>query len=130
MDSGHTIDVIYLEFKKAFDSFPHIRLLSNVNAYVFCDPLLGWLKSFLIGRRQRVYVHVTVSLRHNVSSGITQGSVLGPVLFPLYINDLPYTVASNVYMLADYIEIYLRMTSHEDTAILQNRLDCLQSWSA
>ena len=50
LDSGHTIDVIYLDFKKAFDSVPHMRLLSKLHSYGFCDPLLGWLKSFLIGR--------------------------------------------------------------------------------
>ena len=50
LDSGHTIDVIYLDFKKAFDSVPHMRLLSKLHSYGFRDPLLGWLKSFLIGR--------------------------------------------------------------------------------
>ena len=130
LDSGHTIDVIYLDFKKAFDSVPHMRLLSKLNSYGFRDPLLGWLKSFLIGRRQRVCVHDTVSLWHNVTSGIPQGSVLGPVLFLLYINDLPDNVTSNVYMFADDTKIYRPMTSHEDTTILQNDLDCLQSWLA
>ena len=61
--------------------------------------------------------------------GIPQGSVLGPVLFLLYINDLPDNVTSNVYMFADDTKIYRPMTSHEDTTILQNDLDCLQSWS-
>ena len=130
LDSGHTIDVIYLDFKKAFDSVLHIRLLSKLHSYGFRDPLLGWTKSSLIGRRQRVCVHDTVSSWHNITSGIPQGSVLGPVLFLLYINDLRDTVASNVYMFADNAKIYRLMTSHEDTTILQNDLDCLQSWSA
>ena len=130
LDSGHTIDVIYMDFRKAFDSVPNIRLLSKLHSYGFRDPLLGWLKSFLIGRRQRVCVHDAVSLWHNVTSGIHQGSVLGPVLFLLYINRIPDNVASNVYMLADDKKIYRPMTSHEDTTILQNDIDCLQSWSA
>ena len=130
MDSSHRIDFIYLDFTKAFDSLSYIRLLSKLHSNGFCDPLLGWLKSFLIGRRQRVYVHDTVSLWHNVTSSIPQGSVLGPVLFLLYINDLPDTVASNVYMFADDTKIYRPMTSHEDATIPQNDLDCLQSWSA
>ena len=124
LDSGHTIDVIYLDFKKAFDSVPHIRLLSKLHSYGVRDPLLGWHKSFLIGRRQRVCVNDTVSLWHNVTSGIPQGSVLGPVLFLLYINDVPDNVASNVYMYADDTKIYRPMTYHEDTTILQNDLDC------
>ena len=106
LDSGHTIDVNYLDFKQAFDSVPHIRLLSKLHSYGFRDPLLGSLKSYLIGRRQRVCVHDTVSLWHNVTSGIPQGSVLGPVLFLLYINDLPDNVTSNVYMFADDAKIY------------------------
>ena len=127
LDSGHTIYVIYLDFKKAFDSVPHMRILSKLHSYGSRDPLLGWLKSFLIGRCQRVCVHDTVSLWHNVTSGIPQGSVLGPVLFLLYINDLPDNVTSNVYMFADDTKIYSPMTSHEYTTILQNDLECLQS---
>ena len=130
LDSGHTIDVIYLDFKKAFDSVPHMRLLSKLHSNRFRDPLLGWLKSFLIGRRQRVCVHDTVSLWHNVTIGIPQGIVRGSVLFPLNVNDLPDNVASNVYMSADDTKIYRPVTSHEDTTIPQNDLDCLQSWSA
>ena len=130
LDSGHTSDVIYLDLKTAFDSVPHIRLLSKLHSYGFRDPLLGWLKSFFIGRRQRVCFHDSVSSWHNVTSGIPQGSVFGPVPFLLYINDLPYTVASNVYMFADDTKIYRPMTSHEGTIILQNDLDCFQSWSS
>ena len=62
--------------------------------------------------------------------GIPQGSVLGPVLFLMYINDLPDNVASNVFMFADDTEIYCLMTSHEDTTIPQNDLDCMHTWSA
>ena len=70
LDSGNTIDVIYLDFNKAFDSVPHIRLLFKLNSYGFRDPLQSWLKSFLIGRRQSV--NDTVSSWHNVTSGIPQ----------------------------------------------------------
>ena len=112
LDSGHTIDVIYLDFEKVFDSVPHIRLLSKLNSYGFPNPLLGWLKSFLTGRRQKVCVHGTVSSWHNVTSGISQGSVIGPFLILLYINDLPDTDASNVYMLAGDTKIYRPLTSH------------------
>ena len=127
LDSGNLIYINYLDLKKAFDSVPHIYLLSKLHSYGFCDPIQGWLKSFLIGRRQKVCGLDTVSSWHNVTSAIPQGSVLGPVLFLLYINDQPDTVASDVYMFADNTKIYRSMTSHEDTNILQNDLDCLQS---
>ena len=106
LDSGHTIDVIYMDLEKTLDSVPHIRLLSKLHSHGFRDPLLGRLKSFIIGRRQRVCVHDTVSSWHNVTRSIPQGSVLGYVLFLLYVNNLPDTVASNVYMFADDTKIY------------------------
>ena len=130
MDNCHKIDVIYFDFQKAFDSVPHIYLLSNLHICVFRVSLLGWLRSFLIERRQKVYVHDNVCSWHNVTSGKPQRSVLGPVLFQLYINDLPDIVASNVYMFADNTIIYHPIASHEDTTIQQNDPDSLQSWSA
>ena len=130
LDSGHTIDVINLDFMNAFDAVPHICLLSKLHSYGFCDPLQGWSKSFLIGRRQRVCVHDTVFLWRNFSSRIPQGSVLRPVIFLLHINDLPDTIASNIYMFVDDTKIYRPITSHEDTTISQNDLDRLQSCSA
>ena len=130
LDSGHTIDVIYLDFKKAFDSVSHKRLLSKLHSYGFRDPLLGRRMSFIVGRHQVVCVHDAVSSWHSVISCIPQGSVLGPVLFLLYVNDLPDTVASNVCIFAEDTKTYRPMTSHEDTTILQNDLDCLKISSA
>ena len=117
LDSGHTIDVIYLDFKKVFDSVLHIRLLSKVHSYGFRDPLAGLSHSSLDDVKG--FVSMIVYL-----CGIPQESVLGPVLFLLYVNYLPHTVASNVYMFSDDKKIYRPMTSHEDTTILQNDLDC------
>ena len=133
LDSAHTIDVIYLDFNNTFDSVLHIQILSTLHFYGFHDPLQGWFKSFLIGdvMHDVMYdVHHTVSSWHNVTSGIPQGSVLGPVLFLLYINDLPDNVTSNVYMFADDTKIYRPVTSHEYTTILQCDPKCLQNWSA
>ena len=98
LDRGHTIDVAYLYYTKAFDSVPHIRLLIKLYSNVFRDPLLGWLTSFFIGRRQWVCVHDTVSSWNNVTNGIPQVSVHGSILFLLYVNDLSDTVESNVYV--------------------------------
>ena len=81
------------------------------------------VKVIIIGQHEMVSVHDTVSSWHNVTNGIPQGSILGSVIFLLCINDLPDTVASNVYMFANDTKIYRLVSYHEDTTILQNDLD-------
>ena len=128
-DSRIQTDIILMDFKKAFDTVPHKRLLKKLYGYGFRDPLLGWLKSFLHNRQQRVGVNGCFSSWHNITSGIPQGSVLGPVLFIIYINDLPSRVGSNALLFADDTKLYRPICTKMDQQLLQDDLYRLQSWS-
>ena len=129
LDNRIPTDIILMDFKKAFDTVPHERLLFKLYCYGLRDPLLGWVKSFLTGRSQRVCVNGYFSEWHTITSGIPQGSILGPLLFVIYINDMPSLTNSLTYLFADDTKIYRPINSMEDCLILQDDLDTLQTWS-
>ena len=129
MDSRGAVDAIYLDFRKAFDSVPHRRLLSKLQAYGGNGPLLCWIQAFLSDRRQRVAIEEEYSGWANVTSGIPQGSVLGPVLFVIFLNDLPDAIKSTVKRLADDTKVYRSIASDEDRSILQADIEALETWA-
>jgi hypothetical protein len=129
LDSGAPIDVIYLDFRKAFDTVPHQRLISKLKAYGIKGKLLGWISDFLSGRSQRVVVNGSLSSWASIFSGIPQGSVLGPILFVIFINDLPDVVNSSIKIFADDTKLFRALSSSEDEVILQQDLDSLMAWS-
>ena len=102
---------IYLDFHKAFDTVPHRRLLKKLEAYGIKGDLLIWIENFLSGRRQRVTVNGKVSTWAEILSGIPQGSVLGPVLFVIYINDLPDELVCTTQIFADDTKLFQGLSS-------------------
>lgn len=130
LDEGGHLDSIYLDFMKAFDTVPHRRLISKIMSYGITDPIVGWISSFLNGRQQKVCVNGETSSWSDVSSGIPQGSVLGPLLFVIYINDLPEVVEhSEAYLFADDTKIFKDISTEQDCVDLQSDFHALQQWS-
>ena len=107
MFEGHNTDVIYFDFSKAFDTVPHKRLIHKLKAYGINGKLLVWLQDFLSDRQQRVIVNSTFSSWRPVTSGVPQGSILGPLLFSIYVNDLPSIVSSILFLFADDLKQFL-----------------------
>ncbi|XP_072018350.1 uncharacterized protein [Amphiura filiformis] len=127
-DKGQT-DMILLDFAKAFDKVSHRLLLHKLQHYGIRGPTLQWVTDFLSHRTQQVLVDGQISTQANVSSGVPQGSVLGPLLFLAYINDLPDCVKSSTTRLfADDTALYKRISSHHDASLLQEDLNALEKW--
>ena len=130
LDQNIPVDAIYLDFRKAFDTVPHKRLLSKLQGYGIQSNLLNWIGDFLSDRTQYVNVNGECSESVPVSSGVPQGSVLGPSLFIYYINDLPKICESLVKIFADDTKSYDGVPTYEDCCKLQKTLHALTDWSA
>ena len=128
LDEGGEIDVIYMDFMKAFDKVPHKRLIEKLKCYGYKGRLLNWIKEFLTGRKQRVEINGYKSEWRDVTSSVPQGSVIGPLLFVLYINDLPDRVKAEIYLFADDTKMYCKITEN-GMSTLQEDLNKLQIWS-
>ncbi len=106
MHGGTRTDVAIMDFSKAFDKVPHQRLLLKLNHYGVRGATLGWIEGFLSNRKQRVLVDGVTSPWASVHSGVPQGTVLGPLLFLAYINDLPNYTESPIRLFADDCLLY------------------------
>ena len=131
------MDVAYLDFRKAFDLVSHKHLLLKLEKHGIKGQILNWIKAFLENRRQKVVIRGYESDELDVLSGVPQGSVLGPILFLLFINDLPKCTTCPVCLFADDSKIYCRVPrvnngkpelegAHE---ALQNDLKELHKWA-
>ena len=130
IDSGNNIDCIYMDFQKAFDTVPHKRLISKLKSYGINEDTVEWINNFLTNRLQRVNIKNECSEWVPVTSGIPQGSVLSPILFVIYMNELPEIVQSELYLFADDTKIfYINSPNLCDGSVLQTDLNALVSWS-
>ena len=130
MDNKTKIDTILLDFAKAFDKVSQLWLLSKLTSYGITGNTQNWIKSFLSNRKQRVSDNGALSDITDVISGVPQGSVLGPVLYLLYINDIDGNIKSYIRLFADDSIIYRKICSKTDHEILQTDLNQLQLWSS
>nr|VZH94592.1 unnamed protein product [Spirometra erinaceieuropaei] len=130
LDEDGRVDGIYTDFKKAFDSVPRKRLIYKLSEIGIRRRLLTWITDFLTGRSQTVCVEASRSTPTPVLSGVLQGSVLGPLLFLVYINDCVDDLGCSAIMFADDVKLWRAITSDADRYALQDSLNRLNSWSA
>ena len=129
LDEDTPVDAIYLDLRKAFDTVPHKRLIKKLEGYGVGGNLLKWIEDFLSDRTQFVSINGNCSEKIKVTSGVPQGSVLGPTLFIYYINDMPTGITCDMKIFADDTKIYSPMTSQAEQTTLQDSLHGLVEWT-
>lgn len=130
LGARHQVDSIYTDFSKAFDVVDHRLLIFKLSKYGITGPLLSWIESYLKNRRQVVKFKNFLSRTVEVTSGVPQGSVLGPLFFLIFINDLPKMFSDcNYSFFADDLKLFRRIGSDADGVILQRNLTSLGGWS-
>ena len=132
VDKGVDMDVLYLDFSKAFDKVPIRRLLAKCAGLGIRGKLLAWIEEWLTGRRQRVVLNGMESEWGDIKSGVVQGSVLGPVLFLMFINDIDEAiegVGGIIKKFADDTKWLKRVMGEEDRVAFQQGIDSLFRWS-
>ncbi|XP_046683634.1 uncharacterized protein LOC124369626 [Homalodisca vitripennis] len=122
------IDVVELDFAKAFDRVDHVLLIRKLCEYGICGPLLKWFASYLHERKLQVRFHSALSKEFIATSGVPQGSHLGPTLFNIYINDITRRLSFNHLLFADDLKLYAKVTTHQDAINLQEDLNRVEEW--
>ena len=129
VDRGKEVDVIYLDFRKAFVTVPHIRLNNILEQYGIRGKNLQRIEQFFKSKEQRVIVNQVKSLWSAVVTGVPQGSVVGPVLFLLNVNSIPDIVYANFFLYADDSKLLREISTTEDQRLLQQNLNYLHDWT-
>ena len=125
---GTDAGLVYLNFAKTFDSMLHNRLICKLHNYGISGNLLLWIRNFLSNRRQQVRVNSTLSNWENVTSGVPKGNIFGPVLFIIYINDLPRDILALLFLFTDNTKLMQKLISTTSHNKLQDDINQL-IWS-
>lgn len=128
LDQNVPVDSLFLDFEKAFDKVPHNRLFLKLSRLNLDPAVFAWLQNFLTNRKQFVFANSHSSSLSPVLSGVPQGTVLGPLLFLIYINDLPTNIQSNIRLFADDCVLYRPIYNSNDNIILQRDLNIIKNW--
>ncbi len=131
LDRAKQMDVIYLDMSKAFDKVSHKRLLLRLRDFGFTGNIRNWFRSYLQDRRQQTTIPGATSSPSPVTSGVPQGSILGPLLFLLYENVLPSSiVSSSIATYADDTKIFKEINCIDDSTALQEDLTNFETSSS
>ena len=133
LECGKEICAVFFDYHKAFDSVPHLPLLEKLENLHFNSSILAWVTDYLTGRSQNVVVNGESSRPAPVISGVPQGSVLGPLLFLIYINDLSeinLCQGAKITLYADDVLLYRTISSPEDFVTLQEDINKVGNWSS
>lgn len=128
LDRGGTVDAVFLDFSKAFDKVDHAKLLEKLKKTVEDSEIINWIAELLKGRVQSVRVGTKISGEVEVTSGVPQGSVIGPFLFNVFINDIQVNIKSKIRLFADDCVLYREIKGKEDDTLLQDDLKAVNQW--
>ena len=133
LEKGHEISAVFFDFRKAFDTVPHLPLLSKLQK-IGLDPLIiTWIQNYLAERYQKVVLNGKSSHSAHVTSGVPQGSILGPLLFLIYINDISkvsLSEGSKLVLYADDMLLYHPISNNDDYSALQSDINSISNWTS